>query len=112
MARQRAHPGAVGAEVLDERELDGEVLLGPPPRTTAVAVDDGDRRAPVALAGDAPDVQAVLDLGLAEPLPGEPLDDALRAVAAGEPVEPARVHQHPLLRHDGEGLALEPHDLD
>src|SRR2546428_5900407 len=54
VARQRAHPGVVGAEVFDERELDGEVLLRHSHRAAAVAMDDGDRRAPVALGGGGP----------------------------------------------------------
>ena len=58
-------PVSSGREVLDDRELDRQVLLRDRDGAVLVAIDDGDRRAPVALAGDAPVVQAVVDDGLA-----------------------------------------------
>src|SRR2546428_7753047 len=67
VARQRAHPGVVGAEVFDERELDGEVLLRHSHRAAAVAMDDGDRRGPKAPAGESP-----LLSGVTDPLPALP----------------------------------------
>src|SRR2546430_6705072 len=61
--RERADPARIGAEVLDERQQDGEVPLRHAHRTAAVAVNDGDRRAPGAPARDAPIAHAVPHLG-------------------------------------------------
>ena len=51
-------PSSPGLKVLDVRQLDGEIRLGHGHRAALVAVDDRDRRTPVALARDAPVVQA------------------------------------------------------
>src|SRR6266513_2520044 len=56
-----AHARVVGAEILDERKLDGQVVLGHRDDAAFLAVDDRNRRAPVALARDAPVVEPVLD---------------------------------------------------
>src|SRR2546428_8373549 len=61
--RERADPARIGAEVLDERQQDGEVPLRHAHRTAAVAVNDGDRRAPLALAPDAPKSPALPHFG-------------------------------------------------
>src|SRR3989442_15005628 len=72
VARQRAHPARIRAEVLDVRQLDREILLGYADRPAAVTVDDRDRRTPVSLPRDAPVVQAVPHLGRGETLGLEP----------------------------------------
>ena len=64
----------------------------------AVAVDDGDRGAPVALAADPPVAQAVVDPGLADPLGDEPLGRLLLGRGDRQPVQEARVDLDPLAR--------------
>src|SRR5207253_6686322 len=54
VTRQRAHPARVWAEVLDQGELNREIPLRHGHRPAAVAIDDRDRRTPIALARDAP----------------------------------------------------------
>src|SRR5207249_9291466 len=92
-----AHPARIGAEVLDQRQQHREVLLRHAHRTATVAVDDRDRRAPVALPRDAPVVQPVLYLGRGETPSLEPGDDAALGVATRQPVELARIDEHTLL---------------
>ena len=62
--RQRAL--ALRRVVLDLGELDRELVVGHRHHAAVVAVDDRDRAAPVALAGEQPVAQAVVDRGLAE----------------------------------------------
>ena len=95
--RERAHAGGVGTEVLDERQHDGKVVLRHPHRAAPVAVDDRDRRSPVALARDAPVVKAVLDLRRREPPFPQPGHDAPLRIAARQPVELPRVHHGAVL---------------
>src|SRR5437773_2734766 len=97
--RQGAHPARIGPEILDQGQQDGEVPLRHAHGTAAVAVDDGDRRAPVALPRDAPVVQAVLYLRGGETLRLEPRDDAVLGVATRQPVELPRIDEDPVLRH-------------
>ena len=85
--RQRGDAAVVGGEVLDQRELDRQVLLRDRDRAVLVAVDDRDRRAPVALAGDAPVVEPVADDGLAGALRLEPGGDGALRLGDGEAVE-------------------------
>ena len=73
--------------VLEVRQADGQVVLGDGHDAVALAVDDRDRAAPVALAGDEPVAQAVVDGAVALALAVEPVDDALLGLAAGQPVE-------------------------
>ena len=56
---QRA--AALRRVVLDLGQLDRELVLGHGDDPAVLAVDDRDRRAPVALAGDQPVAQAVVD---------------------------------------------------
>ena len=51
--------GAIGYQV--QRQHDGQVFFGNRYVATIGAVDDGDRRTPIALAGNAPIAEAVLD---------------------------------------------------
>ncbi len=91
---ERAHAGVVGLEVVDPGQLHGELLLGHRHRAAVLAVHDGDGRAPVALPGDAPVPQAVVDLELAEAALAQPGRDRALAFGHAEAVELAGVHQH------------------
>ncbi len=81
----RVHPVLGGRErraalrqiLLDLGEEHGQVLLGHRDHPAGLAVEDGDRAAPVTLAGEEPVAQAVADLGPAETLRLQPLDDRL-----------------------------------
>src|SRR5439155_15027572 len=59
---------ALAGELHVLREHDGKVLLLLGDEAVLLAVYDGDRRAPVALAADAPVTQAIVHLGGAEAL--------------------------------------------
>ncbi len=73
-----------------------QILLGHGNGAADLAVDDRDRATPIALAGNAPVAQAVVDLHLAL---GAPVDGAIREVSGdhflglvdGEPVEEAGI---------------------
>ena len=70
---------------------DGQAVLALRHHAARRAVDDGDRRAPVALAADAPVAQAVVDLGPPDALGDEPVDGLPLGFGHCEPVEEARV---------------------
>ena len=97
------------------RQLDGEVLVRHRHDAAGLAVDDGDRTAPVALARDAPVAQAVVHLALADRLLAEllriePLRRLLERSLGIEPVEEARVDHRALAVEgfvgDGEGRGV------
>ncbi len=73
--------------VVDLRQLDRQLLVGHRHHPALIAVDDRDRRAPVALARDQPVAQAVVDGGFAAALGGEPGDDLLVGLAVALAVE-------------------------
>ena len=77
--------------VLDLRQLDRQLLVGHRDDPALVAVDDRDRRPPVALARDQPVAQAVVDRRLAAALGLEPGDDLLVGLAVVLAVEAAGV---------------------
>ncbi len=64
--RRRERAAALGRVVLDVGELDRQLLVGHRDDAVGVAVDDRDRAAPVALAGEQPVAKAVVDRGMAE----------------------------------------------
>ncbi len=109
--------GAVRDQVF--RQHHREILLGHGHHAAIVAVDDRDRRAPVALAADAPVAQAPGGLLLAEAGRADEVGDARHGVLHAEAVERAGVHAHaallvgvPLLpRVGGEGLARDADHL-
>ena len=72
-ARQRAL--ALRRVVLDLGQLDRELVVGHRDDAVRLAVDDRDRAAPVALAGEQPVAEAVVDGRLALALALEPRDD-------------------------------------
>ena len=61
MTREWAHARVVGTEVIDERQFDGQILLGNGDDAAFVTVDDRDRRTPIPLPGNTPVVEPVLD---------------------------------------------------
>src|SRR5207247_5985901 len=99
---QRAHAARVWADVRDEGELDREIALRRGHRPAAIAIDDRDRRAPVALARDAPVVQAVLHLGGGEAPRLQPRDDAPAPLAARQAVELPGIHEPAVFGDDRE----------
>src|SRR5204863_8231622 len=70
--REGADARVVRTEVLDERQLDGQVLLRHRYHAALLTVEDGDRRTPVPLPRDAPVVQPVLNARAREPAALEP----------------------------------------
>ena len=64
----------------------------------SLAVDDRDRRAPVALARDQPVAQAVVDRGFAPALLGQPGDDLSVGLAVAHAVEAAGADHRPVAR--------------
>ena len=75
-------------------ELDGELVLGHGHDAAGVAVDDRDRRAPVALARDQPVAQAVLHRGSAPAVGVEVRGDRGLRLFRWRPVELPGVHEH------------------
>ena len=63
MILERAFAG--GHEVYVVGQQHRQILVGDGDDAARLAVDDGDRRAPIALAADEPVAQAVVDRGLA-----------------------------------------------
>ena len=82
---------ALAADLHVLGQHDRQALLALRHHAARRAVEDGDRRAPVALAADAPVAQAVVDLGPPEPLRHEPVDRLALGLRDTEPVEEARV---------------------
>src|SRR3972149_1290275 len=130
----RESPRARGALVLERGERRGGAGRGRPPLAGDLAVageaarqplrllgngparravDDRDGGAPVALAADAPVAEAVVDLGLADPPPDQPLDRLPLGLGDREAVEEPGVDLDPVARV---GLARPPlgalHGLD
>ena len=87
--------GADLLDVLDLGELDRELTEGHRHHPAVLAVDHGDRRAPVALAADQPVAEAVVHRPLAQALFLEPGGDLGLPLLARGAVEGARVHHHP-----------------
>ena len=77
---------------------DGQTVLALRHHAARRAVHDGDRRAPVALAADAPVAQAIVDLGAPDALGDEPVDGLPHGVGDTESVEEARVDLDPVTR--------------
>ena len=82
--RQRAL--ALRGVVLDLGKQHRQLVVGDGNDPAALAVDDGDRAAPVALAGEQPVAQPVVDRGLAAALARQPLDDRPRRLGGCIPV--------------------------
>src|SRR5262249_49062806 len=68
---------------------DGQVLLRLGHHAVFLAVQNGNRRAPVALARDAPVAEAIVHLRHAEPARDEPIDGPTFGLGAGQTVEEA-----------------------
>ena len=94
-------------EVLQVRQYDRKVLLGHRDRPARIAVQDRNRRAPVALARDAPVVEAVVHPGFGEPALSQPVNDLRRAFGRQEAAELAGVDQALVLGMLHEGLLAE-----
>ena len=93
---QQRVPRGLEVDVLGQR--DGQAVLGRGHHAAALAVDEGDRRAPVALARDAPVAQAPDGLATAAPLILDAADDFALGVLDFHPVEEVRVDEHALAR--------------
>ena len=87
---------ALGRVVLDVGQLDRQLLLGHGDHAVALAVDDRDRAAPVALARHQPVAQPVVDRHVPLALEVQPPDDALHPLGRRQPAELAGV-DHPLV---------------
>ena len=86
--RRLARPGRLVVVQRGERER--QVLLRDERLRAVLPVDDRERLAPVALAGEEPVAQLVLRLGLPDALLGEPLDHRLARVVDREAGKEAR----------------------
>ena len=60
VARERRNAAVIGTEIFDQRQQHRQLFLRHRHRTAGIAIDDGDRRSPVPLPGDAPVVQAII----------------------------------------------------
>ena len=90
---------ALGRVVGDVGQHDRQLVVGHGDDPAALAVDDRDRAAPVALAREQPVAQAVVDRDVALALAIQPPDDRLQGLAVGQPVElGVGVHQRPVAR--------------
>src|SRR5438874_12565049 len=89
MARERAHTRVVGPEVVDERQHDRQILLGNGYDAACVAVDDRNRRTPIALPGNTPVVKPVLDPRRRKPALSPPRDHAPSSLPIAQTVEGA-----------------------
>ena len=83
------------------RQLDRQILLGDRQRAAFVAVDDRDRRAPVALSGDQPVSQAVIDLEIAFAAVFQHLGDRVARVIHLHAVELLGIDQHAVVAREG-----------
>ncbi len=86
------------------RQDHGELVFRHRHRAAASAVDDRDRAAPVALAGDPPVAQAVVDLGVALAVFFKVRGDGVEGMGRAQAVERAGMDQHALV---GEGSLAE-----
>ncbi len=93
VAQQRV---AGGGEVDVLGQHDRELRLGHRHHAAGGAVNERDRRAPVALAADAPVAQAPYGLALAPAFGFGADDDRRLGLGHGHPVDEARVDQHPV----------------
>ena len=98
----RQRRAALAGELHVTRQRHREIFLGLGHHAAGVAVEHGDRRAPVALATDAPVAQAVVDLGGAEAARDQPVDGLALRGGDREAVEEAGVDLDALT---GVGLA-------
>ena len=112
--QRRVHPvlgrrqrgAALRPVVLDVGQQDRQVLLRHRHQAAAIAVDHRDRRAPVALAGEQPVAQAVVDRPVPAPLLVEPVDDRVLGLDRRHAGEVARVDEHLALGVLGVGLPV------
>ncbi len=99
---ERGHLGQRRAALARELDVvgehDREVLFLLRHHAVDRAVHDRDRRAPVALATDAPVAQAVVHLGHAEPVLDQPVDRLALGLGDRQPVEEAGVDLHAVAR--------------
>src|SRR5205085_9763429 len=86
--------------------LDGQLVFGHGDHAAVVAVDDGDRRAPVALAGYEPVAEAVVHGGAAAAFGLEPLGDLGDGLVGGGAIEGAGVDEVLVAGVLREGLIL------
>ena len=93
MARQRAFAVLARLKVLDLGQAQGQLALGQGHPAALVAIDHGDRLAPVALAAEHPVAQLEVDLILALAVAFQPLDHLFLGVGDGQAVEEAGVDQ-------------------
>ena len=84
---RRQRRAALRRVVLDVRQLDRQLVVGHRHHAAALAVDDRDRAAPVALARDEPVAQPVVDRRVALALAVEPRDDLTQRLAVAHAVE-------------------------
>ena len=97
--RRRFTVGVVGIEmhrcvVRDVRKLNGQSRIRQRMGAAVGVVHDGERFAPVALPGEQPVPQLVLDAGMAAAVGLQARDDGLLGRRDAEPVEVVGVHQH------------------
>src|SRR6185503_7945365 len=93
----RGNAGVVRPEVLERGKQHWEVLLRDRHRAAVLAIDDRNRRAPVALPRDAPVVEPVLRDALAFALPLEPRHDLSESLALRMAGEGSGVDEMPTL---------------
>src|SRR2546425_6984720 len=74
------------------RQHNREIFLLLRYHAAGLAVEDGDRRPPVALAADAPVTQTIVDFPLSETALDQPVDHPPLGLGHGEPVEEAGVN--------------------
>src|SRR5205823_3195680 len=91
-------PAIVRLEVLHVRQHDRKVTLRYRHDAARVAIDDRDRRTPIALPRHAPVVQPEIQQRLGVAMLLEPTDDRALAILDAEPAELARVHEVRILR--------------
>ena len=100
--RQRRDPGVVWPEIVEGGEDHRQILLGHRHRAAVVAVDDRNRRPPVALPRDAPIMQPVVDDRLGETFGRKRLGDGALGLLPRHSVETGAV-DHPPVRDVGLG---------
>ena len=103
--------GVGGLVALYHRELQRQLGLGQRYIAAALALDDRDGLAPVALTGEHPVAQLEVDLLMSDALLGEELGDLLLSLINGQTVEDARV-DHNAGGAVGERLLLDVAALD